>query len=360
MSGDLQILAGKTAYNHIRKNGLAPEDIKAVLGASGAAKWLVLYGLDAVLFTHFFRKRTTPLHLFGTSIGAWKLAAAAQKDPWNAFTRLKDAYIHQYYNERVTPDAVSRESRRIIARFLGKKRVEQILSHPFLHLGFSAVRCKGPMVSDKPVVQISGVGAAYAMNRITRHSQKYYFERTFFHDPRYDTGILAMNDFPTTRVCLTENNFSKALLASGSIPIIMAGISRIPGAPEGVYRDGGLLDYHPAFPLQRHEQGLILYPHFYPEVIPGWFDKTLSRRRAGQKQLDRTILLTPSPKFVAELPFGRIPDRRDFERFKGKDRQRVRAWQTAAHMSRRLGEEFLELVETGPIRHHVRRIQRLA
>ena len=43
---DLIIAAGPKALAHIRKHGLSPDDISAIFGASGAAKWLAIAGLD--------------------------------------------------------------------------------------------------------------------------------------------------------------------------------------------------------------------------------------------------------------------------------------------------------------------------
>ncbi|MDX9963341.1 hypothetical protein [Desulfobacter postgatei] len=51
MLNNLTILAGATAYRHIKENGLSPNHIDAMLGASGAAKWLCIYGLDSVIFS---------------------------------------------------------------------------------------------------------------------------------------------------------------------------------------------------------------------------------------------------------------------------------------------------------------------
>ncbi|WP_022666769.1 patatin-like phospholipase family protein [Desulfospira joergensenii] len=356
MSENLIVLAGKSAYRHIREKGLDPSDIDLVLGASGAAKWLAIYGLDSVLFSHWFRNRKTPLHLFGTSIGAWKFAAAARSEPEMGFASLKDAYIHQYYNGDVTPAKVSRESRRIMDLFLTEKTVDQALSHPFLRMGFSAVRCKHLMASESNLLQALGMLSAFDLNLLSRKLQRFCYERTLFHDPRYNPQVMELNDYPTQRVALDKNNFSKALLASGSIPMVMKGVKDIPDAPRGVYRDGGLLDYHPAVPLGPDQKGFILYPHFYPEITPGWFDKKFPRRRVKGGLADRFILLAPSPEFVATLPFARIPDRRDFVRLKGQDEVRVKAWTRAADMSYALGDEFMESVQTGSIRDRVRMI----
>ncbi|PIE63487.1 MAG: hypothetical protein CSA25_00165 [Desulfobacter postgatei] len=356
MSDNLTILAGTTAYHHIKKNGLAPDDIDIVFGASGAAKWLCIYGLDSAIFSQWFPGRTRPLHLFGTSIGAWKFAAAAQTNCREAFERLKHAYIHQHYKGSVSAVQISRETRRIMNEFLTNQAVDEILNHPWIRIGFSAARCKGPIASKHGVVQAIGVGQAFILNAISRKLQQISFERVLFHHPRYDTGILEDNNFPTTFIPLHRKNFSKAILASGSIPMIMAGVTHIAGAPSGTYRDGGLLDYHPAFSLRPEQTGFILYPHFFTELIPGWFDKKFSKRRLKGKAVDRMILLAPSSGFVSTLPFGRIPDRQDFIRLMGRDNERISAWNNAADMCRVLGDEFVEAVESGSIRDKVRKI----
>ncbi|HSL60151.1 MAG TPA: patatin-like phospholipase family protein [Desulfotignum sp.] len=354
MTDDLVIAAGRTAYEHIRKNGLSPGDIRLVLGASGAAKWLVLSGLDTAIFSCWFRNRKDPLPVFGTSIGAWKFAAAARKDPVRAFDALRHAYIHQYYRGRVTPAQVTRESERIMAAFLHQARVDEILDHPFVRISFSAVRCRHLLASRHRPAQVLGIAAGAALNRISRQLHRLYLERVVFHHPRFDPRAVDFSGFPTRCVPLGPHNFQQALTASGAIPYVMEGVTDIAGAPRGMYRDGGMLDYHPAFALASGQSGFILYPHFYPYIIPGWFDKTSPSRRETGAVTDRMILVAPSGRFVSTLPFGRIPDRKDFARFLGADATRVGAWEKAADMSRMLGEAFLDITRTGRIQDLVR------
>jgi len=99
---------------------------------------------------------------------------------------------------------------------------------------------------------------------------------------------------------------------------------------------------------------LILYPHFYPYIIPGWFDKKNVNRRINGSAADRIILLAPSEKFISRLPFGRIPDRKDFSCLMGQDGVRVNAWEKAADMGRLLGDAFLEATHSGRIQDLVR------
>ncbi len=349
MKGVLCIQAGRVAYHHIRQQGLHPSDIRAVLAASGAAKWLALYGLDQAIFSQWLQDLKQDVVLFGTSIGAWKFAAAAQKNPALALARLKHAYIHQFYKGRVTPEQITAQSRQIIDRFLPRAQIQEVLTHPFLKIGFSAVNCRQFMAMENRSAQLAGMISAFGLNLISRQLQSLFFQRTLFHAPGYDPKRLDMDDFGLTTVVLTLENFSTALLASGSIPLLMEGVTDITGAPPGVYRDGGILDYHPAFPLGSTGEGFVLYPHFYPALTPGWFDKQLPWRRARGHLLDHTILLSPSSEFISRLPFGRIPDRKDFSRFRNRDSQRVRAWKTVAQMSHLLGQAFLEAVHTGRI-----------
>lgn len=356
MKGRLCIQAGRIAYQHIREKGLVPEDIRAVLAASGSAKWLAIYGLDQAIFSHWLKDLKQEVILFGTSIGAWKFAAAAQKNPSKALARLKEAYIHQVYQGRVTPEKITARSRQIIEDFVGPEKIQEVLTHPFLKIGFSAVNCRYPMALENRAAQLAGMISAYGLNLFSRKLQSPFFQRTLFHAPGYDTNVLDMGDFGVTPVALTLENFSRALLASGSIPLLMEGVADIAGAPPGVFRDGGILDYHPAFPLGSDPKGLILYPHFYPHLIPGWFDKNLPWRRVRGKMLDHTILLSPSPEFISCLPLGRITDRQDFSRFQGQDTQRLLAWKKTADMGLFLGDDFLEAVHTGRIRDQVQLI----
>jgi len=356
MSGELMFLAGHRAYERIREGGLSSDDVSMVVGASGAAKWLVLHGLESAIFGQWFAGREKPLHLFGTSIGAWKSSAAAQSDPESAFDRLARAYIHQFYKGKVTPRQVSDEAHRILDTCLAPGKAEEILAHPYCRLHLSTVRCRGPLASDHPFSMIAGVMAAWGANRISRELFRKQCSPTLFYDPRAVPPFSRNGEFSGGAWPLTPGNLRQALLASGSIPYVMEGVRDIPGASKGLYRDGGLFHYHPAFDFLQGEEGLVLYPHFYSEVTLGWFDRNRPDRIAGGSLLSDVVLLAPSPSFVASLPFGRIPDRRDFDRLAGRDAERVAFWEKSVAMGRVLGERFLEAVASGRIREMIRRI----
>jgi hypothetical protein len=160
-------------------------------------------------------------------------------------------------------------------------------------------------------------------------------------DPRERRPLAA-----PVRVPLTAGNLEDSVLASGSIPLVMEGVRAIEGAPPGVYRDGGVTDYHLHSPLIGTE-GLVLYPHYCGHLVPGWFDKGLPWRRVGPGATSRMLLVYPGPSFVARLPFGKIPDRRDFHILDSASRKRY--WRRVIGECERLADELEAVLETGDL-----------
>jgi len=86
----------------------------------------------------------------------------------------------------------------------------------------------------------------------------------------------------------------------------------------------------------------VLYPHFTDRIVPGWLDKPMPWRRARGAWLDNVIVVAPSAEYLARLPNAKLPDRKDFARYRGDDAKRKAAWQQAIAESDRLAEAFLE------------------
>lgn len=352
MQDALQILAGRRALETLRERGLHADDIGIVAGASGGPKWLVLAGLDRVLFGGFLTApRERPLHLIGSSVGSWRMACLAQRDPVAAIERFETAYIEQQrYSPRPSPREVSAVGNRLLDALLGPDGADQILQNETRRLHVVTVRARGLAASERRLPQLASFGFAALANMISRRTLAWQFERVIFDNAGDDSPFRHFDDFPTRHVPLTGENLRPALMASGSIPMVLEGV-RIPGARRGVYRDGGVIDYHLDIDYGRGA-GLVLYPHFYPHIVPGWFDKPLPWRTPSPRNFDRVVLLAPTDAFVASLPGGRIPDRKDFHRY--DEAERVRLWRRVVDASRRLGEAFAELNATGRWAEHVR------
>jgi hypothetical protein len=348
----LAIYAGPKARNIIRDEGLRPERVQMLAGAAGGPKWLVLHGLDRHL-PAWFKHRKEPLFTLGASIGAWRFLCAAIGG--GALDRFRQDYIEQRYERKPTRREVTENTWRILHRLIGDSSLDQALAHPFYRMSVLTVRSRHLIRSENKIVQGIGLAGAVAANLTRRSWLKYFFERTLFYDSRNIPPFSTMNDFPTQTVSLTPANLLQAIIASGSIPLVMEGIANIPGAKPGVYLDGGIVDYHIDidFPGNRQDR-LVLYPHYTDRIIPGWLDKRLTWRTPPSARTENLVLLAPSREFVQALPYGKIPDRNDFTRFFRRDDERIAYWLKTAAASERLGEEFFEAIESGAIRQQVK------
>jgi hypothetical protein len=348
----LTLRAGPDALALIRERGLRAEDVDVLPGASGGPKWLALAGLDRYLFGEFLAApRTRPMHLIGSSIGSWRMACLAQRDPVAALARGHHAYV---YEQRYSPKPAAREVTAVLGRvldlLLGPTGADEILSHPWARLHVITAEGRGLAASERRLLLAASLGAAAVGNLLSRRTLALQMRRVIFHSAGDETPFAHLADFPTAHLALTRANLRAALLASASIPLLLEGVT-IPGTRPGrVYWDGGVVDYHPDLDFGAGA-GLVLYPHFYAHVVPGWFDKSLRWRRARGANFRRALLVAPSDAFVASLPGGRIPDRRDF--YAMPEAERLRRWQAAIDASVRLGEELRELVETGRVAERV-------
>jgi hypothetical protein len=352
---NIVFLAGHKAFAKIRQEGLRPEMVQVIAGAAGGPKWLVLNYLDRVIFSSWIKNRENPLFLIGSSIGAWRFAAASQNNHRKAIDRFQAEYLNQHYNSNPGPEEVTLETKRIMNSFIDDNKINEILHHPFMRLNIMAVRSKWAASSDKRLFLACGLLAAFFINIIGRKLLGFFFERALFYDDRTTPPFGTMDGFPIRKIPLKTDNIKKALLASGSIPLIMSGVKNIAHAPKGTYRDGGVIDYHMDIPFMgQEEDGIVLFPHYSERIIPGWLDKKLFWRRPSWSNMENVLLFAPSESFIESLPRKKIPDRNDFWYFKGRDTERKEYWQTVINKSEQLGQEFLEVVETGKIKELVK------
>lgn len=354
------VKAGPRALEIIRDEGLRPERVQVVAGAAGGPKWLLLYHLDRLMLAGFYNRCARPLHLIGSSIGAWRFAAFCQNDARAALDRFREAYIHQTYDGKPTPAEVTAESRRVMDRYVDDEGINQILGNPERRLAILAVKCRHLTACEDRVRMGLGLAAATAANLISRSSLKYFFQRSLFSDGRQALPLAMEDGIPFRQYPLNRRNFKDALLSSGSIPLVMSGVRSIDGADAGVYRDGGMIDYHLDLPYRLDADSLVLMPHFTGKIIPGWLDKKLSWRQPARTNMAHVVMIAPSPEFVSKLPGAKIPDRTDFKTFFRQDDQRFATWDKVVEMCRAPSEAFMELVESGRIRDAVQPMEFLS
>jgi hypothetical protein len=340
----LTIKAGPRALARIRQDGLSPADVGILPGAAGGPKGIGIQGLDLALFSDWLARAPRERALIGASIGSWRFASACLPDPAAGIRRLGELYTAQRFAKGVSMADVSGSCRQMLHELLADQDAS-IVANPHYRLHIVVVKSHGLLQHDHRGKLSLGLSSVIGNNLLARQRLGRHFDRVILHDARQVPPLAQLSDFRSHFHALTAQNLRQALLASGSIPMVMEAIREIPGLEPGAYRDGGLLDYHLDLPY--HGEDIVLYPHFTDRVIPGWFDKGMPWRRGDRNRLQDVLLLAPSRDYLARLPHGKLPDRTDFKRYLGNDAGREQYWRKAMAESVRLGDEFLELVESG-------------
>ncbi len=346
----LNMYAGASALAEIQEHGLSPKRISMMVGASGGPKWLMLCRLDQYLSEHFLSQATQPIHLVGSSIGSWRMACYAQPDPVSAFRKFEALYTDQRY-DKLTPQAISAYIDQVLDALFSDEIEQAIVDNPKRILHVVAARNRRLFNSAHPLVQGISIALAATLNLLTKQAVPQMYPRVVVSQ----AGKAAPYAGAKQTVALTSANLKQALVASGAIPLVLAP-SAIAGAKDRLHWDGGIVDYHFAGPFHVAD-GLVFYPHFFPKVVPGWFDKALPWRKPKPKDYDNVVMLTPSESFIASLPMGKIPDRTDFEKL--SDSEREHYWQTVLTRTDELVDDFANHLARDAGRSWVQPIERL-
>ena len=356
MASPLAIHAGREAAATLARHGWDPSLFSLLLGASGGPKWFILAALDRYLFGDYLQRSTRPLAVLGSSVGAWRHACLAQDDPVAAIDRFAESYLGQVYSARPDAAEVSRTSLATLNDLLGSDGAGAIARHPRITTHIVTARGRGPCAAAGGPLLALGLAAAAGANALARPALAAAFQRVVFSSSFSSSfsgglsgsfsggdgatagaGAPALPGFATRGAPLTAANARAVLHASGSIPFLLTGERDIPGAPPGHYWDGGIIDYH-FDPRPFDTGGLILYPHFRSDLTPGWFDKFLPWRRLAPALVERLVLVSPHPDFVASLPLGKIPDRGDFTKL--ETGERLANWRSCLARGEELAEAF--------------------
>ncbi len=336
----LEIYAGESALNTIEEQGFSPDLFSAFLGASGGPKWFTLFGLDKYIFGEFFNNRTQPLNILGSSAGAFRAACFTQADPVAAITRLAKYYSETVYSDKPKPEEITAKAIELLDELFGANGAVEIMNNEVFKAHFIVTKCNGLVASENKLIQGLGLVISLISNAISRPLLNRQYDRYVFQNESSDLTLHDPDNISTTTLAFSEGNIKKALLASGAIPMVMQGIKDIADCPKGMYRDGGIVDYH--FDIDIKNEGLVLYPHFSSVLKAGWFDKNLSRKVRAQ-HYDKTVLICPSKAFTDSLPYNKIPDRSDF--IEMNPEQRLQYWQQVFVESEQLAEQFKEFYQ---------------
>ncbi|MBI5249218.1 MAG: patatin-like phospholipase family protein [Desulfomonile tiedjei] len=353
MKDYIQFKAGPKILSLIRDEGLDPARIGVLAGPAGGPKWFVSVGFDRMLMeSRLLERKGSRVLLAGSSAGAWRCLAMACKNAPDAYEKLRIAYSRNVFTAADTPASLSEALRGNVDAFLSDVDIEHILAHPVYDVAVHTVRAKGPAASEKSRIQGPALLVAAGLNAITSRAMDLFFQRVaFFSGPKVPNFAASFNG---CAVRLDRKNLRRAALATGSLPYIIKGVENISGAPLGVYRDGGLIDYQLNQDYCPGADKITLFFHYQERIVPGWFDKHVKWRNPPSGSLDRVLQVYPGADFVELLPDHRLPDRQDFTTFVNDPMERIRRWDRVSELSDILGREFLESVESGQIKNLVK------
>ena len=338
----LELRVGKQAAAKLASEGWHADLFDGLIGASGGPKWLILGQMDRVLSTELLASRTRALPAIGSSVGSWRHALMAQPDPVAAIDRFEAAYLSQSYSSaKPKVPEITRVASWLLRSGLGEEGDRYVANHPWLQSQVVTARGLGLAKQAQGPGLVSGMALAGLGNTVSRRSLGLSFRRTVFTHEAAESPDALFADFQTEYVLLTDHNVFNALMASGAIPYVFEAVTEIEGSSTGAHWDGGILDYH--FDLARLPSDQIwLYPHFSKRVTVGWFDKFLPWRADRVPAASGMVMLCPTDEFLASLPFGKIPDRRDFGKM--PEAERVAYWKRCVAESQRLADELHQLL----------------
>ncbi len=346
----IRFKGGKAIIDMIRQEGLKPSKINVFAAPAGGPKWFVCPGFDrALIRTGFLNTGQGGVQLVGSSAGAWRCLAMACRTPLDAYEQLRIAYSRNVFTKDHNQLTISQALRGNVEDFIGDGDVAHILDHKTCRVAIHVVRAKGPAACESRAIQGAALMSAFVLNAVSPVAMRALYERVvFFSGP--EPPLFTLPPFEGTAIPLDRSNLREAALATGSLPYIVAGVKDIPGAPKGVYRDGGLLDYQLNQDYRPGPDRVTLFFHYQERIVPGWLDKALNGRKPPAGSLDQVLQVFPGDGFVKMLPDGRLPDREDFRIFADNPAERIRRWDEVSRLSDILGEQFMEAVESSRIR----------
>ena len=352
----LRIKAGARAYDIIKDGGFNYDAVSTYFGPAAGPRWLVASGFDATLLKSGLLGRTRGIYLIGSSAGAWRFAAWLQPEAAVCYQRLLDSYINISYTKKDTPASILDKFKDLVNLYLEDDALSFALAHKKYRLAVITARSRHLVALEKTWLQKTGLIAAYLFNFFSRNNIYRFVDRVVFYSGAKPPAFCVRPEFRGSFVRLNETNFKYVVMASGAIPLVVHGLHDIYGAPRGVYRDGGLVDYHLTHQFAAKENDIVLFFHHQERIIPGWLDKSLKRRVPDAETLSNVLMIFPSQNFVERLPDGKVPDRTDFLTYLDDSKTRIKNWHQAVELAAPLGEEFLELVESGKIKDVVEKL----
>jgi hypothetical protein len=353
---DIVVRAGRSVFDMIKDGGFDWDSVTHYIGPGAGPRWLMASGFDLTLLKNEVLGNKVPLTLVGSSAGALRFAAWIQPEYEKSYRNLMESYVSMTFSKRDNSASILRAISNVINDYIEGDALPFALASKRYRLAIITARSKNLTASERVLFQGLGMGAAFLFNAFNRSMIRLFFDRVVFYGGAIPPSFCLKKGFRGKVVPLDVVNFKHVLMASSSIPLVVAGVRDIYGAQNGIYRDGGLTDYHLNQQYAFKEDEVVLLFSHQRRVVPGWMDKKLTYRKPLGENLENLLMAYPSEAFVQKLPGGKVPDRQDFKTFVNDPKTRMENWRKAVTMSETLGDQFLEMVASGKIRHLVKKM----
>ena len=239
---EICIRAGKNVYKVIQDGGFDFDRVTTYVGTASGPRWLVASGFDLSLLEKGVLGNNLPVVLAGSSAGALRFAAWGQPEPEKSYRRLIDAYISMNFTRKDRPGEILQALVDLIDNYIDDEAIPFALANKKYRLAIITARAKRLASSDIKWLQGLAIGTGFLFSAVSRRLIHKFFQRVVFHNSPIPPPFCLDHDFRGQAVALNTINFKHALLASSAIPLAVAGVRDIYGAPNGTYRDGGFTD----------------------------------------------------------------------------------------------------------------------
>ncbi|MCF8054559.1 MAG: hypothetical protein K9K75_05000 [Deltaproteobacteria bacterium] len=347
---NIKIQAGEKLYKRIMDGGFSLEEVTTVFAPASGPRFLVTAGFDLPVIKSGRLAKDKIVWLVGASSGAWRMAAWRQPEPEKAYQRLIESYIDISYTHGDNPQTLATSVREVLDAFIEEDALSFVFKPSYFRLAIIAARAKGIARWKNPVLQRVALLCCFLGNACSRQAMPLFYARAVFYTGVKPPPFCFHKGFRGSFFKMSEENFKHALLASAAVPLVVPPVKNIHGAAKGVYLDGGLTDYNIAQNYAANENDITLFFHHQERIIPNWMDKRLTKRQPRPQDTDNLLLVYPSKGFVMGLPDRKVPDRDDLKKYASDNNLRKQKWREAARLSTRLGEEFMEAIDSGKIR----------
>ena len=222
--GNIRVRAGKAAYELIRAGRFNLDRIATYFGPAGGPRWLVASGFDLTLIREGSLGKRQPVWLVGASAGAWRFAAWLQPEPEKSYAALREAYTAVTYARGDTPETILDKLLNVINAYIEDDALPFALNHKRYRLAILTARTRHLAASEIGWIQKGGLALCLLGNMISRTNLARFAERVvFFHGPR-PPAFCTHPEFQGRFIGLSPNNFKQAVMASGAIPLVVAGL----------------------------------------------------------------------------------------------------------------------------------------